>query len=181
LKLDTIQNYRTWGWDALVIKNEYITVAIVPEMGGNILQYDFGTDTFMLLNSKTFGQKYNVGSLNSPFDGSWGFGGFETWPSPEAWPPPANLTYRKFTYNLEACNSDSIVLFLKSTKETETFPGIQFERKISVYNHSTRVKIENTIINLNSNVVRFGIMNVSYVKVNHENLNDYDNFLVNFP
>jgi hypothetical protein len=182
LTLDTIQNYKDWGWVALVIQNEYITVAIVPEMGGNILQYDFEIDTFLLLEPETFGESYASGSGISPFDeGSWGFGGLETWPTPEAWPPPPNLTYRNYSYLVESCNADSIVIFLKSEKEIETFPGLQFERKISVYNHSTRVKIENKVINLNPASVEYGIMNVSYAQGEHKGHDDFGNFCLNFP
>jgi hypothetical protein len=181
LTLDTLPNYNNWGWEALVIQNEYITVAIVPQMGGNILQYDFGVDTLLLLEPDTFGRTYEIGSGESPFDGSWGFGGFETWPTPEGWPPPPFLTYRKFSYVTETCNSDSIVIFLESEKETVTFPGLKLERKITVYSHSSGVKVENTIINLNTSSVNYGMMNVNYVRVNHEQMNDYDNFSVSFP
>ncbi len=109
LTLDTIQNYK--NWKALVIKNEYITVATVPEMGGNILQYDFGIDTFLLLEPKTFGKSFSDGLGISPFENSWGFGGFETWPMPEGWPPPQ--TYRVFSFITETGNADSIVIIKK--------------------------------------------------------------------
>jgi len=181
LTLDTIKNYKNWGWEALVIQNEYITVAIVPEMGGNILQYDFGVDTLLLLEPKTFGKNYSISSGDSPFNSSWGFGGFQTWPTTEAWPPPPNLTYRKYSYTVETFNSDSITIFLKSEKEIVIFPGIQFERKISVFNHSTRVKIENKMINLNPKPVHYGIMNVSYVAGFRDSLNNYEDFTLNFP
>lgn len=179
--LDTIQNYKNWGWEALVIQNEYITVAIVPEMGGNILQYDFGTDTLLLLEPETYGESYSPVSGNSPFDGAWGFGGFQTWPTPEAWPPPPNLTYCNYSYTVEASNSDSITIFLKSEKEIITFPGLQFERRISVYNRSTRVKIENKVINHNPKPVKYGMMNVSYMAGFRDSLNNYDDFCLNFP
>jgi hypothetical protein len=179
--LDTIQNYKNWGWEALVIQNEYITVAIVPEMGGNILQYDFGKDTLLLLEPNTFGKSFAMGTGKSPFDGTWGFGGFQTWPTPEAWPPPPNLTYRTYSYTVETSNSDSITIFLKSEKEISIFPGLQFERKISVYNHSTRVKIENKVINQNPKPAQCGIMNVSYFAGIRDSLNNYADFRLNFP
>ena len=179
LKFDTIHDYKNWGWDALVMKNKYIIVAVVPSMGGNILQYDFGVDTFLLLEPHTFGQSYDAKA--SPFDNSWGFGGLETWPTPEAWPPSPFLTYRLFQYTTECSNTDSVIIFLKSEKESTTFPGIQFERRISVFKNSTRVKIENTIINQNNFDVNYGIMNVNYVSPAHLNENDYNNFSINFP
>jgi hypothetical protein len=179
LKVDTIHDYKNWGWDALVIKNRYINVAVVPSMGGNILQYDFGVDTFLLLEPRTFCQSYDT--TVSPFDNSWGFGGLETWPTPEAWPPPPFLTYRLFKYTTECSNTDSVVIFLNSEKESTTFPGIKFDRKISVYKNSTRVKIENTIINQNNTDVNYGIMNVNYVSPTHLNENDFNNFSINFP
>jgi hypothetical protein len=181
LTLDTISNYKQWGWEALVINNKYITVAIVPSMGGNILQYDFGIDTFLLLNPSTFSQLYETSAFG-PFDnGSWGFGGFEIWPTPESWPPPPYLTYRKYSYIVETATKDSITILLKSEKETTTFSGLKFERRVSCYNNSTRVKIENTIINFNTKTVNYGMMNVTEVLVNHGNLNDYDNFSAYFP
>jgi hypothetical protein len=181
LTIDTISNYHEWGWESLVIRNKYITVAVVPSMGGNILQYDFGIDTFLVLEPATYGQDYSAGTGNSPFDGSWGFGGFQIWPTPEAWPPPPNLTYRIYSYSLDTINSDSLVLSLVSEPETEIFPSLQMKRKITIYRRSTRVKVENTLINLYSRDCLNGMMNATYVRPEHENRNDFENFVMSFP
>jgi membrane protein YdbS with pleckstrin-like domain len=84
VSIDTIDNYQGWGWEALVVKNNFITLGIVPSIGARVLQYDLATDTFMITNSSLYGQSFvpETGNYSGPYSGNWGYGGYKTWPAP---------------------------------------------------------------------------------------------------
>jgi hypothetical protein len=181
VSLQLISNYNSWGWDALVIKNNLITASFVPSMGGNMLQYDFGTDTFLILNSLLFGQEFDPYQNQSPFESNWGFGGFQIWPTPETWPPPPVLTWGNYSDSVLYNSPDSLSLILKSEIEIESTPGLKFIKSISATSYSTGIKIENKIINCNQNPVKYGMMNVAETMVQHQQEGDFSNFKVYFP
>jgi hypothetical protein len=89
------QNYKQWGWDtSFVLTNNIITTAVVPKVGGRILQYDLGTHPVLWANPAEAGKSY------WGIAGAYGnFGGYKMWPAPQGnwdamwgnWPPPNNL------------------------------------------------------------------------------------------
>lgn len=174
-------SYRDWNWQALVIENEYISCAIVPSMGGNMMQYDFGTDTFLITNPATYGHTYIPGQIQSPFNGSWGFGGFQIWPTPEQWPPPPVLTYGQYKDTLLFYTDDSLQIKLTSPTEITGFQGIRFEKYYTAYNNSSIVKFQNAIINDGSAPLKIGTMNVAEIMTQHRDMGDYSNFRAYFP
>ena len=92
ITIQTVSNYNQWKWDTtIVMKNDLITMATVPAIGGRVMQYDLGTLPSMMVNSREFGNKYTPAS-----GGYHNFGGFKNWPSPQnvwpgTWPPPPTL------------------------------------------------------------------------------------------
>ena len=49
--LQTVPNYREWGWTSIVMRNDFITVATVPAIGGRIMQYDLGSLPSVFVNA----------------------------------------------------------------------------------------------------------------------------------
>ena len=111
VSIDTITNYNGWGWEVLVVKNNYITLGIVPSIGGRVLQYDLGIDTFMIVNPSLLGQH-----VSNPYSGTYGYGGYKTWPSPQSiwnWPPPPTLAWGNYEYETLHASKDSVKIWLK--------------------------------------------------------------------
>ena len=38
ISVRTISNYNTWGWNAVVMQNHFIKLAIVPAIGGRVME-----------------------------------------------------------------------------------------------------------------------------------------------
>ena len=180
--VDTVANYKSWGWKAIVMQNEFITVATVPAIGGRVMQYDLGSHSSIFINPAELGKTF------TPTNGApWNnFGGYKTWPSPQSrwpgtWPPPPTLDCGNYTSLIDSTSNDSVSVLVTSPVEQWIAPGIQFERKATIFSGSSRVKMEQTIINRDTSDTNWGVWSIMQAIVNYPNQSDYKNFWVYFP
>jgi len=185
VKLDTIDNYKDWGWQCLVAENSYIQLVIVPEIGGRVLHYGLYDGGYMWLNTDQLGKTYDPDvNVNGPWGSSSGYGGYKVWPAPQDkwnWPPPPHLAWGPYTYTTEAANADSIVIYLRSQVETSLTPGLQMARRYRMYRNSTQVKVEQILINTNATAQEWSIWDVTQAIVKHFGETDYTSFSTYFP
>ncbi|MCL7752659.1 hypothetical protein [Polaribacter sp. Z022] len=97
------KNYNDWGWnDVFVAKNKYISLAVVPEAAGRILEYNLGDVPSLWINPKLMGKSF--GTSDEVKMNEWrNFGGYRLVPLPienssvnrnnpskksNRWPPP---------------------------------------------------------------------------------------------
>ncbi len=184
LTIDTV-NFNNYGWQAIVIENGYIKLAVFPEIGGRVLYYGFDNDEYMWINPDQAGMMYDpLTQLYGPWNGSSGYGGYKVWPAPQSrwnWPPPPYLAWGPYEFTTETVTADSIVLYLRSMVESQNAPGLQFARRFKVFSNSTLVKVEQVLINNNTDSQIWSIWDVTQTIVQHEGEQDYNNFSVYFP
>ncbi len=187
VSIDTINNYHGWGWDVLVVSNHYITLGIVPAIGGRVLQYDLGIDTFMIINDDLLGQMFDPAvNIYGPWNGTWAYGGYKTWPAPQSewpgsWPPPPILDWGEYEYETIHASKDSVTLWLKGQTEQYQAPDLRFDRYMTAYRNSTRVKVVTVLFNDSETEKNQSIWEVTQTIVRHENTNDFANFSAYFP
>jgi hypothetical protein len=155
--------YNGWtsGWDTVhVAKNDLITLAVVPKLGGRVMQYDLGTNKSLFV--------YNSNQV--PSSGDSMVGGFRMLPSPQSdfgWPSPPNLDLNPYLCAIRTNNTDSAVIYLESKVENSTdtkyqkHKGLQFKRLITLYKASTRVKVEMTMLNKGTQTMMHGIWDIT--------------------
>lgn len=155
--------YSGWTavWDTVyTLKNNVVTLAIVPKLGGRVMQYDIGTNPFIFI--------YN--SQQMPTTGNDLVGGFRVLPSPQSdftWPSPPNLDFNPYTCTVRANDIDSSVISLESLVENSTdtkyqkHKGLQFKRLITLYKASSRVKVEMTMLNKGTQSMTHGIWDIT--------------------
>lgn len=189
VSIDTISDYQGWGvgWDdILVVKNNFITLAIIPAIGARVLQYDLGVDSFMISNPDFYGDLFHDPNGTSPYDGNWGYGGFKTWPAPQDewpgnWQPPPVMAWGDYEFEVFQTSNDSVVIWMKGGTEVNQTPGLRFDRYMTVYANSTRVKIVTVLFNDGLSSQKKAVWDVTQVIVQHENLSDSTNFTSYFP
>ncbi|MGD0338364.1 MAG: FlgD immunoglobulin-like domain containing protein [Bacteroidota bacterium] len=180
--IDTVSNYNSWVWKAIVMQNGLITHATVPAIGGRVMQYDLGSHPSIFINSVEKGKTY------IPSQGSqWhNFGGYRTAPAPQSrwpntWPPPPKLDYGNYSYQIVSQTADSVSALVTSPVESWIAPNIQFQRKATMYLGSSHVKMEQTMINQGAEAVSWSMWSIVQSIVNHSGQTDYSNFWVYFP
>ena len=182
VSIDSVTNYNTWGWKAIVMRNELITMATMPAIGARVMQYDLGTHPSMFVNqsSSVLGKTYTPANNNSWYN----FGGYKTWPAPQSvwnWPPPPTLDYGNYSYQIVVQTADSVAALVTSPVESWRAPGIQFVRRATIYPGTSRVKMEQTMINQGTSAARWGMWSIVQTIVNHTGQTDYSNFWAYFP
>jgi hypothetical protein len=182
ISLQSISNYKQWGWNAIVMQNDFITIAAVPAIGGRVMQYDLGNLSSIFIDSTMLGKTYTPAQ-----DRLWhNFGGYKTWPSPQSrwpgtWPPPPTLDYGNYTFQADSSSKDSVSVLVTSPVEQWIAPGIRYERKATMYPGTSRVKLEQTMSNEGITAVNWGMWSITQSIVNHTGKTDYQNYWVYFP
>jgi len=175
----TEPDYLDWGWTALVLNNDLITLAVVPDIGARVMQYDLGENHSIFVNEAELGKLYTPSS-----NSTWhNYGGYKTWPAPQErwnWPPPPNLDFGIYESQIQG-SADSASVFSSGPKERWKTPDLRFERRLTIYRNTSRVKVEQTLINEGTRIQTWSVWDVTQQIVNHPGERDYDNFWVYFP
>ncbi len=185
--IDTVDNYNSWGWKALVVDNGFIQLVILPEIGGRVLHYGFDGDTYMAVNSAQITKTYNPATNQTGPWTSWGYGGYKAWPSPQSvwtpstWPPPPYLDWGSYTWSVEHASADSVVIYLISPLESYKTPGLQQARRFKIFKNTTRVIVEQIIKNVSSPRNEWSVWEVTQAIVDHDGTHDYANVSTYFP
>jgi hypothetical protein len=180
VSIQTVGNYNQWKWDTtIVMQNGLIKMAIVPAIGARVMQYDLGSIPSLMVNSSLFGKK------PTPSSGGYNnFGGYKTWPSPQSvwnWPPPPILDYGAYTILETSQTNDSVSLTVLSPIEKWFAAGIQFKRRATIFPGTSRLRMEQTIINKGTKDTSWGMWSIAQTIVNHTGKSDYANFRAYFP
>jgi hypothetical protein len=178
--VETLADYNQWGWEAVVMRNGLITVATVPAIGARVMQYDLGGHPSIFVNSDELGKTYTP-VKNAPWHN---FGGFKNWPSPQDkwnWPPPPILDFGAYTSQIEFQTPDSVAISVSSPKEQWLTPNLRFERRTTIFRGTSRVRMEQTLVNEGTAPVEWGVWDITQSIVHHEGRTDYENFWVYFP
>lgn len=182
-KIETIDDYNGWGWQSIVMQNDLITVAAMPDIGARIMQYDLDGHPSIFMNSA------EIGKVHAPKQGTWyNYGGYKVWPAPQSrwsWTPPAQLDSGPFTSQIIDDTADSVSVFVRSPKAVWTkhadLPGLVIDRRAVIYKGTSRVKIEQSFVNTTSSEMTWSIWDVTQSIVHHPGEKDYSNFWVYFP
>ncbi|MCW8848977.1 MAG: T9SS type A sorting domain-containing protein [Melioribacteraceae bacterium] len=145
-KIASISNHNEWGWTSIVQTNGIITLATVPAIGARIMQYDLDDHKYLYINPNEIGKTY------IPSKGGFhGFGGYVVWPGPQysrwGWPPPPILDYGTYQSEIVQNLADSTCISVSSETEKWQAPGLHFERRMTVYKGTSRVKVDQVMIN----------------------------------
>jgi hypothetical protein len=76
----TVKSTNYLGWKAEQLANRWVTLEIVPQIGGRLMQVTFGGHDFLYVNSQAQGQVFTPETTGR---GARNYGGDKIWPLPE--------------------------------------------------------------------------------------------------
>ncbi len=76
----TVKSTNYLGWKAEQLANRWVTLEIVPQIGGRLMQVTFGGHDFLYVNSQAQGQVFTPETTGR---GPRNYGGDKVWPLPE--------------------------------------------------------------------------------------------------
>lgn len=160
------------GWDACFLKNSFVQLVAVPDIGGRIMAYDLGTYPYFFVDpnlaGKLFTPEENQGDGTM---GSWkNYGGEKVWPAPQGWdndrqwhgPPDPVLDTGRYTVDKLEIEGDCAVVVMTSPPDPRT--GVQITRQFTLAPNSSRVHIDLTFANVIDRPIRWSIWDVAQLR-----------------
>ena len=166
-------------WDSIYLKNELVKLQIVPDCGGRIMQYTLGEHAFFWNNPDLV----NVAPPESGLDaeGGWlNYGGEKLWPAPQGWdtdqqwPGPPDAVLDGGVHTFESPEEKGALKAIKLTSKEDKRSGIQFSRIIKIFEGTSRVSVDATMKNINSEPIRWGIWSHAQLDASSKKNDDFN-------
>ncbi|WP_163397314.1 hypothetical protein [Flavobacterium fluviatile] len=184
-----IKNYNNWKWDSVyVAKNKFISVAVVPQSAGRILEFNLGDVPSLWVNPKLLGKSFPHSEEVKMSD--WrNFGGYRLVPLPidncsvdkngnsaKRWPPPVMIgdsPYNARIVKNKSSEPSEIVVTsgvqqlpvpqFDNQSKAFVYPKsvneeLQYQRSLSIEDNSSLVHVKHTLTNVGTKNVKRGIM-----------------------
>lgn len=156
---------RIGEWFAIQVANSQIGFAIVPEIGGRVMDLNLGGAKVFYSNPRLRGRA--VSSLQER-ESSRNYGGSKVWPAPQGWsneqqwpgPPDPVLDCGTYAWKAEV-SADCVRVSLESPHDEYT--GLTMSRQIKVCSDSSSVEIRHTMHNRSQRPVCWSIWQVTQV------------------
>ena len=165
---DVSHRTSVWGgWSGVhTLSNGLVSVEIVPQIGGRVMEYSMGTNTPYWVNPDLLGRTFPEDTASSERTHRL-FGGMSCWPVPQdwPWPPPSRIDHGAYTMDVAYESPEYISLALTSEVEVDTAvtPGLQMRRVVTMYEASSRLRIEHRLLNTSVDTVTHGIRMIHQV------------------
>jgi hypothetical protein len=207
-----VQNYKNWQWDSVfVAKNKYISLAVVPDAAGRVLEYNLGEVPSLWLNPELFGKSFAPNDEVKPDE--WrNFGGYRLVPIPvdncatgvdgkktKRWPPPVVIGDSPYKVGISTNKNGLQSIDVVSGIQELPVPSydnkskkfihpdvieerLQYKRSLYIETGSSLVYIKHTLINKGDKTVKRGIMTTSqHISRSQAELEDGENFRAYIP
>ena len=153
-------NYK--GWSSYCLKNDLVSVQVVPQIGGRVMQVSLGGFEYFWVNPLLAGKGPTASGLDK--DGGWlNYGGSKLWPAPQGWdndrqwPGPPDAVLDGQPYQMEELPGKRGEAAIRLTSGKDPRSGIQFSRVVRLCDGSTRVNFQAMMRNIDTKPRRWGI------------------------
>lgn len=153
------------GWKAQQISNRWVTLTIVPQLGGRVMQVTLGNHPYLFVNPQLKG-KYFPPSEGAE-KGKWfNYGGDKIWPLPEGsqdaqhWPGPISDVLDDGNYDFKVLSPDAgCTVRLQGPADPRT--GLQYSREISLRGDSPEITFHAVMKNATDHPIRWSMQSVT--------------------
>ena len=164
------------GWDSIEMRNEFIRLVAVPQIGSRIMAYDLGSLQFIYVDPDLAGKLFSAEENKG--DGSlaaWkNYGGDKTWPSPQGWetdaqwhgPPDPVLDTGIYQADY---GGDERSAWIEMTSPQDERTGVQITRKFTIHSGSTHVDVHLSFRNISQKKIKWSIWDVIQLDASRRN------------
>ena len=153
------------GWSAQEIRNDWVTLTIVPRLGGRLMQVAFGPHTYLFVN-KAYEGKY-LPPLAPGAPGKWyNYGGDKIWPLPEGrqdpqhWPGPIADALDDGDYAFSILQQGPLCkVRLDGPPDEKT--GLQYSREIALQGDSPEISFHAVMKNASGQPIEWSVESVT--------------------
>ena len=149
------------GWSAQEIRNDWVTLTIVPRLGGRVMQVAFGPHTYLFVN-KAYEGKY-LPPLEPGAPSKWyNYGGDKIWPLPEGrkdpqhWPGPVADALDDGDYAFSILQQGpACKVRLDGPPDEKT--GLQYSREIALQADSPEISFHAVMKNASGQPIEWSV------------------------
>jgi hypothetical protein len=153
------------GWQAQELSNAWVTLSIVPQLGGRLMQVTFAGHAYLFVNPQLKGKYYPPSDAGSK--GHWfNYGGDKLWPLPEGtedeqhWPGPVSDELDDGSYRFTVLSKNpTCAVRLEGPADPKT--GLQYTREISISNDSPKISFRAIMKNTLGHAIQWSVQSVS--------------------
>ena len=153
------------GWKAEQMSNRWTTLTIVPQLGGRLMQVNFGGHDYLFVNPEYYGQYLSPSDAEAR--GKWfNYGGDKDWPLPEGsddeqhWASAWSELLDDGQYSLKVLSQGpDCAVRLEGPPDPTT--GLQYSRVISLGAGSPRIRVHAVMKNTTGHPIDWSIQSVS--------------------
>jgi hypothetical protein len=158
------------GWHAQQMTNRWLTLTLVPKLGGRLMQVSFAGHPFLFVNPRYRGQYFPP----SEDAGKWfNYGGDKIWPMPEGsqddqhWPGPISDPLDDGDYAFHVLSqAPQCVVRLDGPPDART--GLQYSREIRIGSDSPKISFYATMKNASTRPIRWSVQSVTQYDADDE-------------
>lgn len=154
------------GWKSFRLSNGLVSIYVVPDVGGRVIQFQLADHPFFFVNSELAGKVFPP-EENGGGQGGWkNYGGSKLWPAPQGWendaewPGPPDPVLDGGVYRGEVTRREAEHVAVTVTSPPDARTGIQLARTISLFSGGTQVRHECVMKNISRRPVRWAIWEV---------------------
>ncbi|MGD0010732.1 MAG: hypothetical protein ABSE93_19585 [Terriglobia bacterium] len=146
------------------MKNEWVTLIFVPQLGGRLMQVTFGSHDYLFVNPRYYGQYFPPSE--GAAKGKWfNYGGDKIWPLPEGdqdekhWAGGSD-ELDDGVYQFENISrGDTCAVRLQGPQDERT--GLQYSREISIDSRSPRIAFHAVMKNATNHHLQWSVQSVT--------------------
>ena len=158
-----VQSTTFHGWKTQEIWNDWVRLVITPQLGGRLMQIEFGGHPYLFVNPKFMGNYISPEAAK----GEWiNYGGDKLWPLPEGrgdeqhWAGPASDVLDDGEYQFSVV-SQGATCKVRLEGPADPVTGLQFSREIAVGSNSPQVTFHAVMKNATGHPIRWSIQSVT--------------------
>ena len=173
-----VEPTRFQGWDAERMANRWVTLIIVPKLGGRLMQVTFGSHDYLFVNPLYVGQYFPPSQAAA--EGKWfNYGGDKIWPLPEGtgeeqWPVGSDVLDDGI-YQLTPVLPTGKTCTVRLEGPPDERTGLQYWREISIDAGSPKISFRAVMTNITGHPIRWAMQSVTqYNTADPSDLTNYN-------
>jgi hypothetical protein len=151
-------------WDSAVLRNSFVRLDVIPELGGKIMGYSAFGNQILWHNPTLRGEIdiFHQNDFGEPFINT---GGAKVWPAPQGkWGGPPDKVLDGSPYEF---TTEGNVITVTGPEDTESGrTGIQYSHRYTLQPKSTIVDLELTMKNSSASPIEWALWHLSTVPAN---------------
>lgn len=154
------------GHKSFTLKNGLVTVVVVPELGGRVMEYKLGAQPLLWANAEELNRPAGTASASGRDWRNWG--GYKVWPAPQdKWggppdPEGSRLDSGVYTGSTQLAEAGAQAVTVESPPDPQV-TGLQLKRICKAYPGTTRLTVEQTMTNVSEKPVTWSVWDVTQV------------------